>query len=64
MTGPSSTPRGERPGTRGTRWETVLTSTETVVPDDTLDEEPPAPNREARRAIARKQRGKRNSAQR
>ncbi|WP_328973419.1 hypothetical protein [Streptomyces sp. NBC_00239] len=64
MTGPSSTPRGERPGTRGIRWETVLTSTETVVPDDTWDEQPPKPSRATRRAIARKQRGKPNSGQR
>ncbi|MFG2211033.1 hypothetical protein [Streptomyces sp. NPDC048638] len=64
MTGPSSTPRGERPGTPGTRWETVLTSTEVVVPDDTWDDEPPTPSRATRRAIARKQRGKRNSGQR
>ncbi|WP_060880452.1 hypothetical protein [Streptomyces scabiei] len=64
MNGPSSAPRGERPGTRGTRWETVLTSTKVVVDDDTWNEELPAANRETRRAIARKQRGKRNSAQR
>lgn len=33
MTGPSSTPRGERHGTPGAHWETVLTSTEVLVPD-------------------------------
>ncbi|MEW1760517.1 hypothetical protein AB0393_28895 [Streptomyces cyaneofuscatus] len=63
MTGPSSTPRGERPGTCGTRWENVLTSTEVVVPDDTWDDPPPKLNRATRRAIARKQRGTPNSGQ-
>ncbi|MFD7615521.1 hypothetical protein [Streptomyces sp. NPDC059802] len=64
MTGPSSAPQGERPGAPGIRWETVLTSTEVVVPDDTWDEQPPKPSRATRRAIARKQRGKPNSGQR
>ena len=60
MTGPSSTPRGERHGTPGTCWETVLGTTEIVVPDDAWDEEPPLPNRETRRAIARKRCGQDN----
>ena len=59
MTGPSSTPRGERPGHPGTRWETALTTTEFLVPDDTWDEELPTPDRATRRAIARQRRGKR-----
>lgn len=33
MTGPSSTPRGERTPVPGATWETRLVRTETVVPD-------------------------------
>ncbi len=53
MTGPSSTPRGERAGTPGTRWSVITTTTtsEQVVHDDTPD--PPRPNRATRRALAR-----------
>ncbi|MHC3392067.1 hypothetical protein ACLQ2E_21770 [Streptomyces lavendulocolor] len=51
MTGPSSTPRGERAGRPGSRWETELRTTgEQHVPDDA---EPPRPNRATRRAAAR-----------
>ena len=56
MTGPSSAPRGERAGTPGTTWETHLTRTETVIPDDAPDPQPP--NRAARRALARANRKK------
>lgn len=39
MTGPSSAPRGERPGTRGARWETELVwSGEQHVDDDRPDD--------------------------
>ncbi|MFJ4703028.1 hypothetical protein ACIP5N_33240 [Streptomyces sp. NPDC088768] len=61
MTGPSSAPNGERPGTRGNYWETVLTSAETVVADDTWDEDLPTLNRETRRALARKKLRKSNT---
>ena len=51
MTKPSSSPRGERAGTPGARWETELRTTgEVVVPDD---EPPPPANRKIRRAAAR-----------
>jgi hypothetical protein len=58
MTGPSSTPRGERPGRPGTHWETRLVVVETVVPDDDAPDDPPTPrpNRATRRADARQQR--------
>lgn len=42
MTGPSSTPRGARPSTR---WETVLTSIEVVVPYEARDDRLPKPDR-------------------
>jgi hypothetical protein len=57
MTGPKSSPRGERAGRPGTTWETHIAYTETVVDDDTPD--PTPPNRATRRALkraARKQR--------
>lgn len=51
MTGPTSTPRGERPGTHGARWETELRTTGEQHVDD--DAETPRPNRATRRAAAR-----------
>ncbi|MFD7705627.1 hypothetical protein [Streptomyces sp. NPDC059786] len=63
MTGPSSTPRGERPGRPGARWNTELVwSGEQVTADGapecaTEDGEcPPAPNRATRRAARRRRR--------
>lgn len=53
MTGPSSTPRGERTPRPGVTWQTELTRTEHVVDDDAPD---PKPNRETRRALARRAR--------
>ncbi|MDX3759309.1 hypothetical protein [Streptomyces sp. AK02-04a] len=50
MTGPSSSPRGERAGTPGTTWEQQLVRTETVIDDDAPD---PVPNRKTRRAMQR-----------
>lgn len=50
MTGPSSTPRGERAGTPGVTWQTTLVRTETVIDDNAPN---PQPNRETRRAIQR-----------
>jgi len=65
VTGPSSTPRGERAPRPGATWETELVRTETVVdePDDTSGPDmnqplPPRPNRETRRALARAARRK------
>jgi len=65
VTGPSSTPRGERAPRPGVTWETELVRTETVVdePDDTSGPDtnqplPPRPNRETRRALARAARRK------
>lgn len=55
MTGPSSTPSGERAGTPGTNWETRLIRTEHVIADDAPG---PQPNRATRRAIARANRRK------
>ncbi|MEU8756245.1 hypothetical protein AB0C88_37735 [Streptomyces chartreusis] len=55
MTGPSSTPRGERSGHPGATWNTQLARTEHVIPDDTPD---PRPNRATRRAIKRAARRK------
>lgn len=54
MTGPSSTPRGERAGRPGTTWNTTLARTEHVVADDTPD--PAPPNRATRRAMQRARR--------
>lgn len=52
MTGPSTTPRGERGGTPGARWETELRTTgEQLIPDDAPD---PRPNRATRRAARRR----------
>lgn len=65
MTGPSSTPRGERAGRPGTTWETHLTRTEVIVQDteDTTtplmnEPLPPRPNRATRRAMERAARRK------
>lgn len=65
MTGPSSTPRGERSGRPGVTWETELVRTETVIydPEDTSGQIanlplPTRPNRETRRALARQARRK------
>ncbi|RKN61892.1 hypothetical protein D7231_31980 [Streptomyces klenkii] len=58
MTAPSSTPRGERPGTPGVTWETELVlGSEEYVPDGA---EPPRANRAARRAAKRAARRNRN----
>lgn len=56
MTAPSGSPRGERAGTSGVRWETELRPVERVV-DDTAPE--PRPNRKTRRATARNARRQR-----
>jgi hypothetical protein len=51
MTGPSSSPRGERPGTVPATWQTTVARTEHVVDDNAPD--PAPPNRKTRRALAR-----------
>lgn len=51
MTGPSSSPRPEHTPRPGTHWETRLTRTEQVIPDDAPD--PAPPNRKTRRAMQR-----------
>jgi hypothetical protein len=51
VTGPSSSPRGERAPRLGVTWDTVLVRTEQIVDDDAPD---PRPNRATRRALARK----------
>lgn len=51
MRGPSSSPRGERAGTSGARWETRLEWTGERLVDD--DAEMPRANRAARRAAKR-----------
>lgn len=54
MSRPSSTPRGERAGRPGARWETELCSLgEQHVPDD---QPQPRANRAARRAARKKNR--------
>lgn len=60
MTGPTSTPRGERAGRPGVTWETRLVRTEQLVddPEDTSGPDmnqalPPQPNRATRRAQQR-----------
>ncbi|NUS83693.1 MAG: hypothetical protein HOY75_13340 [Streptomyces sp.] len=65
MTGPTSTPRGERAGQPGITWNTQLARTETVIddPDTTTvpglnDPQPPHQNRATRRALARAARRK------
>lgn len=65
MSGPSSTPRGERAGQPGITWNTQLVRTETVVydADDTsgqIGNQPlaPRPNRATRRAMQRAARRK------
>jgi hypothetical protein len=50
MTGPSSSPRGERAGTPSANWEQRLVRTEHVIDDDQPD---PTANRKTRRAIQR-----------
>ncbi|MEU0370613.1 hypothetical protein ABZ070_10170 [Streptomyces sp. NPDC006283] len=56
MTGPSSTPRGEKASRPGITWDTRLVVVETVVPDDDADDDAPTsrPNRATRRALARR----------
>lgn len=52
MTGPSSSPRGEKASKPGARWETELRWTgEQVIPDEAPD---PTPNRATRRAARRR----------
>jgi hypothetical protein len=51
VTGPSSTPRGEKPGRPGVSWEQQLVHTEQHVDDNEPD--PTPPNRATRRAHAR-----------
>lgn len=60
MTGPSSSPRGERAGRPGVTWEQHPVHRETVIydPEDTSGQIgnppfPPRPNRATRRAQAR-----------
>jgi hypothetical protein len=50
MTGPTSTPRGERAGQPGTTWEQHLVRIEQLVDDTAPD---PKPNRATRRAMKR-----------
>jgi hypothetical protein len=56
VTGPSSTPRGERAGRPGVTWETTLVRSEQLVDDETPDLAPP--NRATRRAMQRAARRK------
>jgi hypothetical protein len=66
VTGPSSSPRGERPGTVPATWqtseiiriETVVDDADTAGPDMNQPGPPPQPNRATRRAIAREARRK------
>lgn len=59
MTGPSSSPRGERAGTPGATWETELARVEQVIADDDKGQQiVPTPNRATRRAIKRATRRK------
>jgi hypothetical protein len=51
VTGPSSTPRGEKSGRPGVTWEQQLVRVEQVVDDNEPD--PTPPNRATRRALAR-----------
>lgn len=52
MTGPSSSPRPERPGRPGVTWETELASTgEQYIPDGAPE---PKANRKTRRAARRR----------
>ncbi|MFE6272344.1 hypothetical protein ACFVQ9_26525 [Streptomyces goshikiensis] len=53
MTGPTSTPRGERHGAAGSYWETLLVSSEKVVPDEEWEMPLPRASRASRRAAAR-----------
>lgn len=58
MTGPSSSPRGERAPRPGVTWTTTVGTTgEQHVDDDAPD---PRPNRAARRALARQKKGNRS----
>lgn len=54
MTGPSSTPRGERAPRPGITWDTVIVRTEAVIDDDAPD--PTPPDRKTRRALKRQAR--------
>jgi hypothetical protein len=63
MTGPSSSPRGEHPGTVPVTWEQHLVRNEQYADDDTAGPDmnqplPPQPNRATRRALARAARKK------
>jgi len=60
MAGPSSAPRGERPGARPGAWETELLFTGEQLADGD-GQEPPSANRATRRAAAkaRRRKGKR-----
>lgn len=51
MSGPSSTPRGERAGRPGITWQTRLVRTEQHIDDTAPD--PAPPNRATRRAMQR-----------
>ncbi|MEV7466184.1 hypothetical protein AB0O20_06665 [Streptomyces kronopolitis] len=56
MSSPSSSPRGEKPGQPGARWETELRwGGEQIVTDDQPE---PRPNRATRRAAARARRNR------
>jgi hypothetical protein len=56
VTGPSSTPRGERAGRPGITWLSALVRTEQLVDDTAPD--PAPPNRATRRALKRAARRK------
>lgn len=66
MSGVSSSPRGERAGTPGTTWEARIVTTGEIVVDTDDGEspfgwreiDPPAANRETRRAARRAARRK------
>lgn len=53
MTAPTSSPRGERPGSPGTAWESQLHRVERIVADSDWDTPLAPANRAARRAAAR-----------
>jgi hypothetical protein len=55
VTGPSSTPRGEKPGRPGATWEQHLVRVEQLIDDDAPD---PKPNRATRRALARRKKNR------
>jgi hypothetical protein len=59
VTRPSSSPRGERPGTVPATWEQHLVRNEHVIDDTDMNQPlPPRPNRATRRALARAARKK------